>query len=131
MICWAVHWAVGIRSHVEVNDLPPIVPEHDENVQHAKRDGRNSKEVAGSDVRNVIVEERSPSLRRWLTEANHVLGHRPLGDLMSQEKQLRADSWRTPSGILPRHPLDQLTDVARNGRPSRLSAFGTSNSNTT
>ncbi len=75
---------IGIRSDVEMNNLSPIVPKHDENVQHPKRGRRHGKEIAGGDVRNVIIEERSPSLGRRLTGANHVLGHRPLGDLVSQ-----------------------------------------------
>lgn len=42
------------------------------------------QEIARDDVWNVIIEERSPGLRRRLTGASHVLGHRPLGHLMSQ-----------------------------------------------
>ena len=60
---------VGIRSDVEMNDLSPIVPEHDENVQHPKCSRRHGKEIARDDVWNVIIEERSPSLRRRLTGA--------------------------------------------------------------
>ena len=32
---------VGIGGHVEVNDLSPIVTEHDEYIQDAESDGRN------------------------------------------------------------------------------------------
>ena len=76
---------IGIRCYVKMNDSSPIVPKHNENVQHPKRSLRHGQEIAGDDVRNVIVEESSPGLRRRLTDANHVLGHRPLGDLMSQQ----------------------------------------------
>ena len=74
---------IGICRDVEVHDLSSIVPKHDENVQHSKCSGRHGEEIARDDVRNVIIEERSPSLGRF-TGAKHVLGYRPLGDLMSQ-----------------------------------------------
>ena len=59
-------FGVGIRGDVEVNDLPPVMAEHDEDVQDAKRDCRNDEEVAGGDIGNVIGQKRSPSLRRRL-----------------------------------------------------------------
>ena len=75
---------IGSRCNVKVNDLPAIVPEHDENVEHAKRNRRHGKESARGDVRNMIFDERSPSLRRWLADANHVLGDGPFGHIMPQ-----------------------------------------------
>jgi hypothetical protein len=57
----------GIRGNVEVNHLSPVVTENDEDVEEAKRDCGNSEEVAGGDIENVIFQERSPSLRRWLS----------------------------------------------------------------
>jgi hypothetical protein len=75
---------IGIRSNVEVNDPPPIVPENDENVEYLKLSRRHSKEIAGGHVRNVIVEKRSPSLGRRLSGANHVLGHGPFSYIVTQ-----------------------------------------------
>ena len=39
-------FGIGIRRDVEVNDLSPIVPEYDENVEHSKGRRRHGKEVA-------------------------------------------------------------------------------------
>ena len=75
---------IGSRCNVKVNDQPPVVSEHDENVEHAKRNRRHAKETARGDVRNMIFDERSPSLRRWLADANHVLGDGPFGHIMPQ-----------------------------------------------
>ena len=75
---------IGISSDVKVNDQPPVVSEHDENVEHAKRNRRHAKEIARCDVRNMIFDERSPSLLRWLADANHVLGDGPFGHIMPQ-----------------------------------------------
>ena len=81
-------FGIGIRRDVEVNDLSPIVPEYHENLEHSKGRRQHGNEVARSNVGKVVSEERPPSLGRWLTLANHVLGHRPFGDFVPQEKQL-------------------------------------------
>lgn len=47
-------FGVGIRRDVEVNDLPPVVAEHDEDVQDTEGHGRNREEVAGGDVGSAI-----------------------------------------------------------------------------
>ena len=48
-------FGVGIRGNVEVNPLPPIVTEHDEDVEDTEGHGRNREEVTGGDVGNMIV----------------------------------------------------------------------------
>ena len=48
---------IGIRRNVEVNDLPPIVPKHDENIEYPKRGRRHGKEITRGNVRHVITEE--------------------------------------------------------------------------
>ena len=69
---------------VKANDLSPVVTENDEYVQDTKRDFRDGEKVAGSNIGNVIVQERSPRLGRWLSLPDHVLGHRRFGKLMAQ-----------------------------------------------
>ena len=44
-------FGVGIRGHVEGNDLPPVVTENDEDVEDAEGHGRDCEEVAGADFR--------------------------------------------------------------------------------
>ena len=76
-------FGAGICRDVEVNNSSPVMPENDEYVQHTKRRGRQGKEVASRDIPNVIVQKRTPSLRRRLARANHVLGYRPFGDIVA------------------------------------------------
>ncbi len=78
-------FGVGIRGNVEVNDLPPVVTEHDEDVEDTESHGGNGEEVAGGDVGNVIVQKRPPRLRRRFPSADHVLGHGPFGDVVAQQ----------------------------------------------
>ena len=60
-------YGAGICRNVEMNNLSPVMPENDENVQHAKRRGRQGKEVAGRGIPYVIVEKRTPTLGRRST----------------------------------------------------------------
>ena len=74
---------VGIRGYVEVNDLPPVVTEYEEDLQDTEGHGRNREEVAGGDVGKVIGQERSPVLRRRFPSADHVLGHGLFDDIVA------------------------------------------------
>ena len=76
-------FGVGIRGNVEVNDLSPVVTEDNEYVQDTKRDCRDGEKVAGSNIGNVIVQERSPRLGRWLSLPDHVFGHGYFGDFVA------------------------------------------------
>ena len=79
----------------------------------------------------MIFEERSPGLGRRFRVSDHVLGHGPFGDIMTQQKQFGADSRCAPAGVLAGHSANQVTDFAFNssGVPAFRSAI--SNANTT
>lgn len=53
---------VGIGSDIEMQDFSSIVPQHDENVEDSKRNGRHGEEIVGDNVWSVVVEEGFPSL---------------------------------------------------------------------
>ena len=46
-----------MHSDMKVNDPAPIVPEHDETVEHPKGDRVNGEEVDRGDVRHVVFQE--------------------------------------------------------------------------
>ena len=79
-------FGAGMRGNIEVDDLAAIVTEHDEDIQDAERHGRNREEVAGRDVWYVIVQEGPPGLRRRFPPEGHVPGHRPFGDVVTQQE---------------------------------------------
>ena len=54
-------------GHVEVYDLASLVLEHREHAEDSKTQRGDNEEIDGSEVPDVIVEERSPALRRRLT----------------------------------------------------------------
>jgi hypothetical protein len=41
-------------GHVDVDDAPAVMQEHDEDEQHAAREGRDRKEIDGDEGREVI-----------------------------------------------------------------------------
>ncbi len=115
-------FGVGMVGHVEVNGPPPVMTQHDEHVENAERDRRHGEEVAGSDVGNMIGKERSPELRGRLPDADHVLGHRPLRNLATQQEQFRQNSGRAPERILTGHAAYQVSECALDTRASRFPA---------
>ena len=58
----------------------------------------------------MIVEERSPGLRRRLTVADHILRDRRLGDVDAQHLQLAVNSRSTPANVFSGHAPNELTN---------------------
>ena len=76
-------FGVGMAGHIEVDDLSPVMAEHDEYVQNAEGDRRNGEKIAGNDVGSVIGKERSPRLRGRFPRADHILGHGPFSNVVT------------------------------------------------
>jgi len=49
-----------MRCHVEVENLPAGVMDHEEHVQGTKRDGLNGEEIARPDFGPALPQERAP-----------------------------------------------------------------------
>ena len=69
---------------------------------------------------SVIVQEGAPGLRRRLAAAHHVFADAALSDVDAELEQFPVDAGCTPTGILPTHLADQISDLARNDRSSGL-----------
>jgi hypothetical protein len=66
-----------IGRHVNVENLPAGVMDHEEYVERSKRYGLDAKEVARPDLRPVLPQEGPPSSGRPATMGSlHVLGDR-------------------------------------------------------
>src|SRR5258708_5757880 len=85
-------------------------------------DGGHSEEVNGDQLLGVIPEEGAPGLRRRLAAAHHVFAYAALTDVDAQFEQLTVDAGRTPTGILPAHLADQISDLTANDRSTVLAA---------
>src|SRR5262252_8171350 len=110
-----------VSRNVEVNNASLIMCENHEDKQHFKPNGVDSKEVDGRELRNVIIEERSPGLRWWLWTPNHVFGDRSLRDINAQLHQLAVDPRCAPNWVLTADRSNQIADLFRDLRTSGFS----------
>src|SRR5437867_1196170 len=109
---------VGSRvfGHVEVDDAPAMVNEHDENEEDAQARGGNREEVEGDQVADMVGEKRPPRLRRPGTPLRHQPGDGALGDVDTELPKLAMDSWGAPEGVRGGHAGDQSLDLGMDGR---------------
>jgi len=54
-----------VLGHVEVDDSPAVVSEHDKDEEDAESSGGHGEEIKGDQISDMIGEERSPRLRGW------------------------------------------------------------------
>jgi hypothetical protein len=105
----------GVLGHVEVDDPPAVVSEHDENEEDAEASGGHRKEVNRDDVPDVVSEERPPGLRGLGTTRGHEAGDGALGDVDAELEELAVDARRTPQGIRRGHRPDEGGDLGADG----------------
>jgi len=96
--------------------------QYQKHVKDVETEGGDSEEVDGDQLREVVLQESVPGLRRRPAAAYHVFADTALADVDAEFEQLAVDAGRTPTGILPAHRADQISDLARNDRSSRLAA---------
>src|SRR5262249_6812865 len=109
----------GMSRDVEVDNASSIMRENDKHEKNFKPCSMDGEEVDRSQLRYVIVEERSPRLRWRLRTADHVFGDRGLGDLNSKFEQFAVDPRRTPKRIVTAHCSNQIASFLWNLRTSR------------
>src|SRR5262249_17739405 len=100
-----------MACHLEPQQLPPAVAQHQKREQSLKGQGRNHKQINGRGCLRVVAEECLPTLRRRST-LHHVFRDRRLGDLKAEHQQLAMDPRRSPLWILFAHPADEILQPA-------------------
>src|SRR5215813_13200102 len=108
-------------GQVAVDNATPVVGQDQKDVEYLEPDGGDREEIDGEDLREVVLEESAPGLRRRFTAADHVLADTALADVDAELEQFAMNARCTPGGILPAHPADQVPNLARDRRPSGLS----------
>ncbi len=93
-------------------NLSSAVPHDQQTIEQAKRNCRHDEHIHRSDPTSVIVQERLPTLRRWFSSFDHILGHARLSDIDAELEQLSVDPRRS-AFVLLESPLCR--------RPSRTS----------
>ena len=83
------------------------MPQHQEHVEDPKGRCVDGEKVDGHEILGMIVEERPPSLGRWLSMSDHVFGDRGLSDLDAEHLELPVHARRAPEGIFSREPANE------------------------
>ena len=104
---------------IQMEDPSTTVLDHEEAIQHAKRQGGHGEEIHGCDDVAVIAKESNPALAGAVgrIQAPEMAGDRALGDVEAELEELAVDSWGTPGGILAGHPPDESPDLGVDLRP--------------
>ena len=109
----------GMLGHVEVQDAPPMVGEHDQDEEDAQVSGGHGEEVDRDQVADVVGEERAPGLRRRGAPLRDQPGDGALGHVDSELQEFAMDSGGAPQGIGRGHSRDQGADFGvTGGRPT-------------
>src|SRR6266404_8237068 len=91
-----------VGGHIEVQDATPVMGQHQKYVKDLEPDGGHGEEV----------QEGAPSLRRRFAAAHHIFADTALSDVDAEFEQFAVDPWCTPTGILPAHLANQISDFA-------------------
>ena len=94
--------------------------QYQKDVKDLEADRGHGEKVDGGQLLEVIVQECAPGLRGRPRGAHHVLANAALTDVEAEFEQLTVDAGCTPTGILPAHLADQISDLAGNERSSTL-----------
>jgi len=114
----------GMRGDVEVDDVPAVVSEHDENEEHPQARRRHGEDVERDHVADVVGERGLPGLGRREAPPRHQPGDGALGDLEAELQELSVDARGTPErmrgGQFPNQGSDLDSDArTTSGRPTR------------
>jgi hypothetical protein len=78
----------GMRRHADVHDPPPLVCEHEKDIQHLKSNRGDGKEVDGHHGANVVLKESAPSLGWRTANAKQIFADGALGELDAEFQKL-------------------------------------------
>src|SRR5258708_4503455 len=102
-----------MRCDAEPYDLSSAVPHDQQSIEQTKRDCRHDEQIHRGDAVGMIVEECLPTLRRWFSPLDHILGHTRLPDFDAELEQLSMDPRRSPQRVGNAHLADKLAHLLR------------------
>ena len=92
-----------MRRDIEVQDMAPLVPDHEEAVQQPEGQGGHCKEVHSSEDFPMIGEEGEPAFSSIAASRLHpskIPGDSPFGDIEAEFQQFAVNLRRAPVRIL-------------------------------
>src|SRR5262249_20210653 len=108
----------GVLGHVEVDDLPAMVSQHDQNEEHAQARGGHREEVECDEGPEVIGQECAPSLGRRCATLREQPGDGALGHVDAELEELTMDLGAPQRGFAVAMRMTRaLTSAWTGGRP--------------
>jgi hypothetical protein len=100
---------MGISRHIEVQNLTPVVADHEKAIQNTKPERWDGEEVHRSNGLTMVSEERQPSLPRiWISRGSlHPSRDTPFRQIETQLEQFTVNPRRSPGRIRRDHAEDQ------------------------
>jgi hypothetical protein len=110
---------IGISRHIEVQDLTPVVADHEKAIQNTKRQRWDCEEVHRRDCLAMVSEERQPSLHSiWISRGSpYPSRDTPFRQIKTQLEQFAVNPRRSPGRILGDHAEDQGANLLANALP--------------
>ena len=99
-------------GHIEVQNAALVMGQHQEHVKDLEPDGGHGEEVDRDQLLGMVLQEGAPSLRWRFAAAHHIFADTALPDVDAQFEQFAVDAGCTPTGILPAHLANQISDFA-------------------
>src|SRR5450755_412456 len=106
--------SVGISGHVETQNLSPVVADHKEAIQNAKRERRHGEEVHGRNCLAMVSQERQPAFGGIWSSRDSSKPSRDRGFRQNeaQLEQFAMNARCSPGWVLSRHAKDQSTNFS-------------------
>jgi len=98
-------------GHVEVEDAPTVVGEHDQDEEDAEASGGHGEEIDRDQVTDMIGEKSSPSLGWRGASLRKQARDRPLSHVYAELRELAMDSRGAPEWVRGGHAGDQDSDL--------------------
>ena len=109
-----------VGGHIEVENAASVMGQNEKHVKNLEADRGHGEEIDGDQLLDMIREEGAPSLRRRFMAAQHVFADAALSDLDAEFEQFAVDAGCTPTGILPAHLADKISDFSRKDESAAL-----------
>ena len=77
---------------IEMNDVPTVMAEYDEHIEHSKGGSGDSQEIHSRQAVRMICEKRSPGLRRRYSPMLYIFGDCSLGYVNPELEQFSVNS---------------------------------------
>src|SRR5262249_41504292 len=97
--------AVWMSGHMEMQNAPTIMSNHEEAIQNTKCERRDGEEIHGGDCFTLIAQEclPKPACLRPIRSTSNAARDGSLRDLKPKHQQFPVNAWRTPRGIFRNH----------------------------